>query len=270
MQSKSSSSPIKIIFLGGALATITYLIWNNYGAFIKNRFGLIEKPRKNIVVRDILKSSYKNTSKSSAKKNLVSKNEEEIFIDEDFNISPITNDQRQELIKKAREAIESRLDPFGQEVVLPPSSISQKNSKPLPPPEVELDRKQVELVGVISSQEKDLALINVYTASFTLPIEATEEDIENEMKKFFAKAVPNRIEVYVLDPVEDWFVKSISRSKARSQEPSIDLVKGNRKFTLKVGQKILLPPEVSFDEQAAVIRAKMEDEEKIKKELGLL
>ena len=61
---------------------------------------------------------------------------------------------------------------------------------------------------------------------------------------------PNRLELSLLDPVEDWYVKQISKSKSRTEDPTIDLVKGDKKFKLRVGQKLLLPEEKSTDEKS--------------------
>ena len=56
-------------------------------------------------------------------------------------------------------------------------------------------------------------------------------------------AVPNRLEVSLLDPVDKWYVKQIIKGKAKGEDPVIVLVKGDKKFKLKVGQKVLLPEE---------------------------
>lgn len=244
------ASPIRIIFYGGALATALYLLWTNYGDVIKEKATeYFPQKQEKVVVRNVFKNkhTYKNKKTKSKSKSKTKGKQAEEFSDEEFSFKPITEDERISLILKARENIESRLDPFGQEAALPPSTIEKiKETKETVIPEIKIERKQVELVGIISARDKDLALVNIYTAEFTVTPDDTEESVEDELKKSLGKAVPNRIEVYVLDPVEDWFVKSIKRSKSRSDDPSIELVKENKKFRLRVGQKVLLPTEKSF------------------------
>ena len=71
---------------------------------------------------------------------------------------------------------------------------------------------------------------------------------ETKLKAVLSMAVPNRTEISVLDPLEDWYVKQISKSKSRSDDPTIELVKGDKKFTLRVGQRVLFPEEKLFEQ----------------------
>ena len=72
-------------------------------------------------------------------------------------------------------------------------------------------------------------------------------------------AVPNRLEVSLLDPVDEWYVKQIVKGKAKGDDPMIELVKGDKKFKLKVGQKVLLPEEKPPEEP--IVEDKMDASE---------
>lgn len=261
---KGKTSPLVIIILGGATCTLGYLLWTNWkDYFLKNGYGGNDK----VVVRNIYKKPLKN--KLLKKKSKINKAEK---VEEDnFSIKPITEEERLTLIQRAKEAIESRLDPFGQEAVLPPSTVDnlESDKKKEAPLQINIQRKQVELVGVVSAKEKNLALVNIYSVDFVVTEDDTEEKIEEELRKELGKANPNRIEVFVLDPVDEWYVKSVNRSNSRTEEPSIDLVKDDKKFRLKVGQKVLLPSEKTFEDLVEEAKAKKEEEEDLKAGLGL-
>lgn len=241
-------TPIRIIIFGGFVATIGYLV---YGYFFPDfQLNYINQEQKdNVVVRDLFKQKH------VYKKDLViSKGQEKISLQSEMSLfKPITEQERLSLIQKAREALENRLDPFGQEGVLPRSVIEQKKKEQEEKaiPDIELVRKQVELVGVISSKESDLALVNLYSAEYTVSTEDEDSVRETKLKTAISMAVPNRLEVSVLDPVESWYVKQIQKSKSRNEDPYIELVKENKKFKLKVGQKVLLPEEQVLEETEA-------------------
>jgi hypothetical protein len=261
MSTKPKSSPLKVIILGGALATLGYLLWTNYGTYyyqdIKSK--TVTKPKSSkVVARNLFKKSHSYKTKVKSKeKDIIEKEEDS----NEFTFKPISNEQRLELIKEAKNSLEARLDPFGQEGALPPSIADklqgEEEKKPI---EVSIERKQIELVGVISSRDKDLALVNIYTVGFPVTENDGEDVIEEELKKNLAMAVPNRVEVFVLDPLEEWSVKSIARSRSRSDDPSIELAKGNKKFKLKVGQKVLLPAEKTFAELVDESKLRLEEE----------
>ena len=153
----------------------------------------------------------------------------------------------------ARESLENRIDPFGQEAVLPKELIQQKmeEQKNTGPLEIPLNRKQIELVGVISANNKNLALVNVYNADYTITEDDDKPAKDSKLKTALSMAVPNRLEVSLLDPVDEWYVKQIIKGKTRGDDPTIELVKGDKKFKLKVGQKVLLPEEKPPEEQKA-------------------
>lgn len=236
-------TPIRIIIFGGFVATLGYLIYGYFFGDLKLNY-LGENKSDKVVVRDLFKQNYVNRedlSKSVLKetKKNVEKETESIF-------KPITENERLSLIQMAREALENRLDPFGQESVLPQSVIDKKIKEKegeKPPPDIPFLRKQLELVGVISTKVNDLALVNIYTADYTVGPDDEDAIRETKLKSALTMAVPNRIEVSVLDPVEGWYVKQIQKSKSRNEDPYIELVKENKKFKLKVGQKVLLPEE---------------------------
>ena len=97
-------------------------------------------------------------------------------------------------------------------------------------------------------RDKNLALVNVYTAEYTVMADDEKTIRDQALKTALGMAVPNRMEVSLLDPVEDWFVKEISKSKGRGEDPWLELVREDKKFKLKVGQKVLLPEEKTFDQ----------------------
>ena len=239
MPEKFKFTPFRLALLGGLTATLGYLVWNN-NFNISNEKSL---DSDKVVVRDILKKTHTLKKTTDLKETKESK--EELG----FTFKPITEKERLALIQKAREAIESRLDPFGQEIVIKSSPIAKELAeKKLPPPEINLGRKQVELVGVINMRDKNLALVNVYTAEYTVMADDEKTVRDQALKTALGMAVPNRMEVSLLDPVEDWFVKEISKSKGRGEDPWLELVREDKKFKLKVGQKVLLPEEKTFDQ----------------------
>lgn len=251
-QYKSKLSPLKIIALGGLTATFGYLIWNYYHPAIDIDSFYKQKNTKEPAVRDLFKSKYTmkeklNIEQNESKEKLAQKTSEESLF------KPITEEERQAIIQKAREALESRIDPFLQDAVLPQSTIEErikeKEEAEKPPPDIQLLRKQVELVGVISTKDKNLALVNVYTADYTVSPDDDKTARDTKLKAALGMAVPNRIELSVLDPVEDWYIKAINKSKSSSEDPTIELVKGDKKFKLKVGQRVLLPEEKNIPEQ---------------------
>lgn len=238
-------SPIRIIILGGFAATLGYLLWG----YISPVYNVLLLPQvKNKQERVVVKDLFKEKS-GGLKARIDEKNIEKITSEEEF-FKPITEKDRIALIQKAKESIETRLDPFGQESVLPVSVIEDKlkEDEDKPPPEIPLIRKQVELVGVISTVTKDLALVNVYNAEYSVNVLDDKVTKETKLKSALSMAVPNRIEVSLLDSIEDWYVKQITKSKARSEDPTIELVKGDKKFKLRVGQKLLLPEEKRIEE----------------------
>lgn len=243
---KTKITPMRIIIFGGLTATLGYLIWNQMFSNLIN-YNSADLGKEEIVVRDLFKQSHK------LKNDLKVKKEISYETTKDLNeklLSPITEGERLKLIEQARESLEERLDPFGQELP-PPSEVPAdsgkgKGSKALP--EVNVQRKQVELVGVISLQNKNLALVNIYTADYGVSPNDDKKVREEKLKTALGMAVPNRLEVSVLDPVEDWNIRVINKSKSRSDDPTIELVRGDKKFKLKVGQKVLLPEDKPLPE----------------------
>ncbi|MBI2995766.1 MAG: hypothetical protein HYY52_03565 [Candidatus Melainabacteria bacterium] len=228
-------TPVRIIIVGGLATTLGYLLWTYFPGF---KTGVISPRGSNkVVVRDIFKKTHSTLEETSVTK-------EKPRLEEKI-IEPVTEKEREELIQMAREALENRLDPFGQEAVLPQSVIEEKakQEEMKTPPDIPMFRKQVELVGIISTENKNLGLVNVYVAEYTVSPSDDKVKKEEKLKIALNMAVPNRIEVSLLDPVEDWYVKQISKGKTRTEDPTIELVKGDKKFKLKVGQKVLLPEE---------------------------
>ena len=239
---------VRIIILGGLAATLGYLLWSYIPLDLKI-IPTHDEEKDKLLVRDIFKKTH------AYKKNIGLKKEEEkvdknIAQEENKIFKPITEQERLTLIQKARESLESRSDPFGQDSVLPQSVIEErmKEEEDKPPPDVPMERKQVELVGVISTNNKNIALVNVFTADYTVNSLDDKPTKETKLKTALSMAVPNRVEVSLLDPVEDWYIKQITKGKARNEEPTIELVKGDKKFKLKVGQKVLLPEEKAPEE----------------------
>lgn len=258
-------NPFKIVVWGGFTITLGYVIWNYYLTDIKVDFLKEGNKKENVVVRDLFKEAQKvkKPSLQIKDKSQMVKEDKQVLPPIDVLFKPIGENERLALIQKARESLESRLDPFGQEGVLPQKEVGEKEKEEVkPPPDLQLIRKQVELVGVISTSNKDLALVNVYTADYSVMLEDDKLTRDNKLKTAFAMAVPNRIEVSILDPVEDWYIKQISKSKSRTEEPTIELVKGDKKFKLKVGQRVLLPEEKTFEE----LKKEIESVLNIKKE----
>lgn len=262
----NSSGPIKVIILGGLTITLAYLVWSYLLPNLQTMStSTNESSYQKVVVRDLFNKKNKLTKGTALNPKLVDektieagkttevgKTIEEPLPEQDPNsISPITENDRLTLIQRAREAIQGRLDPFGQEEVLPYETIAKKKEEDAPPkplPDIELQRKQVELVGVISTKDKNLALVNVYTVDYAVRPEDEKEAREVKLKAALSMAVPNRVEVSLLDPVEDWYVKQIVKSKSKNEDPTINLVKGDKKFKLRVGQKVLLPEEKVLNE----------------------
>ena len=235
-------TPIRIIILGGALATLGYSAWNYLLPIINNSYN--SQTKHKVIIRDLFETK-KNHGQSKV---LIPQKETGLQMSElleEKTFSPITEEERLSLIQMAREALEARLDPFGQEAVLPREVIQQKIAEQMDagPLEIPIIRKQVELVGVISSNNKNLALVNVYDADYSIIEDDDKATRDSKLKTALSMAVPNRLEVSLLDAVEDWYVKQIIKAKTRSDDPIIELVKGDKKFKLKVGQKVLLPVE---------------------------
>ncbi len=269
-------SPVGIILLGGLTATLSYLAWIYVFPEVVSRLDSRRASEK-IVIRN-LPNKITGYSKNSAllkkrqtlenKKNVQGveqkRNEEENKI----ALNLITDKDRETSIQSAREALEERLDPFGEEQVLPPIIEISKDAKEedKPPPEITLERKQVELVGILSTIDKNLALVNVYTVAYSVVPNDDKAARETKLKTSLGMAVPDRVEVSLLDPVEDWYVKQIIKSKSRSEDPMIELVRGDKKFKLKVGQKLLLPEDKPFDEILAEYLEKYGSKDKSKNE----
>lgn len=236
-------TPIRIVIVGGITITAAYLIWANFSSYfmIPDYFGA-QNPE--IVVRNLQKS------KLTQRQTIRGFSEEKEADKDSSKISPISEEQRLVLIQKARESIEGRADPFGQDLSLmaPVLETSKTDKSSDKPDEIQVERKQFELVGVVSVQSKNLALVNVYTADYSIIINDDKTVRENKLKQALSMAVPNRVEVSVLDPVEDWHVKAIIKGKTRIDDPYVELVKGDKKFTLKVGQKLLLPEDKPLPE----------------------
>lgn len=255
----NSSGPIKVIILGGLTITLAYLVWSYLLPNLQTMSTGTDSTYQKVVVRDLFNKKNRlakgTTLKPKAldeKTEEADKTTEETVVQQDPNqINPITENDRLTLIQRAREAIQGRLDPFGQEEVLPYEAIEKKKEEDAPPkplPDIQLQRKQVELVGVISTKDKNLALVNIYTADYAVRPEDEKDVRETKLKAALGMAVPNRVEVSLLDPVEDWYVKQIVKSKSKNEDPTINLVKGDKKFKLRVGQKVLLPEEKVISE----------------------
>ena len=251
-------TPIRIIILGGALATLGYSVWN-YLLPIINSNSINQIKNKKVIVKNLFKIKNIQTSNKA----VIGEKEEKLQIAENLEektFSPITEQERQALILMAREALESRLDPFGQEEVLPKEVLQQKSEEQnTGPREISLDRQQVELVGVISANNKNLALVNIYNADYKVIEDDDKAARDSKLKTALSMAVPNRLEVSLLDPVDEWYVKQIVKGKAKGDDPMIELVKGDKKFKLKVGQKVLLPEEKPPEEP--IVEDKMDASE---------
>ncbi len=273
-------SPVGIILLGGLTATLSYLAWIYVFPEVVSRLDSRHASEK-IVIRNLPNKipAYNKNSALLRKKQILEnkkniqaleqkRNEEENKI----ALNLITDKDRETSIQTAREALEERLDPFGEEQVLPPVIETSKDVKEedKPPPEINLERKQVELVGILSTIDKNLALVNVYTVDYSVVPSDDKAARETKLKTSLGMAVPDRVEVSLLDPIEDWYVKQIIKSKSRSDDPMIELVRGDKKFKLKVGQKLLLPEDKPFDEVLAEhlekygSKNKSKNEEKVK------
>ena len=246
-------TPIRIIIYGGFIVTLGYLLWTYYVPDLRMKY-LADLKDDRSVVKDLFKKKhvYKKFLDLGEKDKKEKINISKPFIKSEEGIfKPISEQERLALIQRAREALESRLDPFGQEDVLPrkvrEEKMKEKEEKGLK--EIEFERKQIELVGVISSKTSDLALVNLYTANYAVSEDDVKETRESKLKSALSMAVPNRIEISVLDPIEGWVVKQIQKSKSRNEDPMIELVKGDKKFKLKVGQKVLLPEEKEVEEE---------------------
>ena len=236
-------TPIRIIILGGAIATLGYSAWN-YILPIINNPDFSGKTSK-VVVKNLFKSKHLTKKEEVLVKT-------EALLNED-SFKPISEEERFSLIQKAKDSIGGRDNPFGQEEVLPREVIEQRAQEQeaeKTPPEIPINRKQLELVGVISANNKDLALVNVYNADFTVLPDDNKEAREGKLKTSLSMAVPNRLEVSILDPIEEWYIKQIVKGKIRGDDPFVELVKGDKKFKLKIGQKLLLPEEKSQEETA--------------------
>ena len=238
-------TPIRIIILGGVIVTLGYCIW---GYLLPDIIGYKQGNLSGIKVKNLFhdkeiadrKNSFE--SSDSSKKSELETAKKLQLLDEN-SLTPVTENERQFLITKAKESIENRLDPFAQGVVIMEQIEQQKAEAKAEegPKEIPLMRKQVELVGIISSNNKDLALVNIYDANYTVLPDDDDDVKKSKLKTAISMAVPNRFEVSLLDPVEDWYVKQVVKGKTRDDEPYIELVRGNKKFKLKVGQKLLLP-----------------------------
>ena len=254
-------SPITIAILGGAAATLGYLYWTS-----NNNFQTTP-----VKVKKSARSVFKE--KHLKKENLdLEVNNNKIGIDspETIAFQPISEKHKQALIEKAKEAIESRVDPFGIESLSPSDPVFKKiETEEKEEVEISLQKKQIELVGIIGTEGKALGLLNIYTANYSVKPDSDEVARETALKEALGKAVPNRIEVTALDPVEDWYVKQINKSKARGEDPTVVLVMGNKQFTLKVGQKVLLPEDKTFAEIKAELEAGENAETDAKDALGL-
>ena len=235
-------TPIRIIILGGAVATIGYSIWNYLLPIINSSYSSRESGT--VVVKNLFKAKNMHTYSGALTDKKSDKLKPRELLEEK-SFSPITEEERQTLIQMAIESLENRLDPFGQEAVLPKEVIQQKMEEQADtgPKEIPVNRKQLELVGVISANNKNLALVNIYNADYTVTEDDDKPVRDSKLKTALSMAVPNRLEVSLLDPVDKWYVKQIIKGKAKGEDPVIVLVKGDKKFKLKVGQKVLLPEE---------------------------
>ncbi|GEM_PF-3104817 len=243
----SKLSPVRIIIVGGVAATIGYLFWS-YGLPNLEKLVQNKQDESNVVVRDLFNQTLIKKKKLALYKTDMNG---EILPEENENaVKPISELARLALIEKAREALESRLDPFGQEYA--PSSTLEDvpGATPTgkPSPDILLMRKQLELVGIISAENKNIALVNIYVADYSVKPDDDKATRETKLKAALGMAVPNRMEVSILDPLEDWYVKQIMKSRSRSEDPTIELVKGDKKFKLRVGQKVLLPEDKTFEQ----------------------
>lgn len=240
-------TPIRIIILGGAVATIGYSIWNYLLPIINSSYS--NQGSSTVVVKNLFKAKNMHTYSGTLTDKKSDKLKPQELLEEK-NFSPITEEERQTLIQMARESLENRLDPFGQEAVLPKEVIQQKMEEQADtgPEEIPVNRKQLELVGVISANNKNLALVNIYNADYTITEDDDKPVRDSKLKTALSMAVPNRLEVSLLDPVDKWYVKQIIKGKAKGEDPVIVLVKGDKKFKLKVGQKVLLPEEKKPEE----------------------
>lgn len=251
-------TPIRIIILGGAVATLGYSAWNYLLPIINSNYS--NKLNDKVIVKNLFKTkNIDNNNKVLINEKGKSVHMSELLEEKTF--SPITEEERLDLIQMARESLEGRVDPFGQEEVLPREVIQQKieEQKNAGPPEISINRTQVELIGVISSNNKNLALVNVYNADYIITEEDDKPTRDSKLKTALSMAVPNRLEVSLLDPVDTWYVKQIIKGKSKGEDPVIELVKSDKKFKLKVGQKVLLPEEKLLEEPKA------EDEEETSK-----
>lgn len=239
MFDKLKNTPLRIVIWGGLTITLGYLLISRYLGDSFNYFGQVQD--KDILIRDFTNRKL-ITKRDISEKGVGKEISQE---DSGFELSPISEEQRLSLIQKAREALQGTIDPFGGESFIPPPVAEKigKLGESSAPEEIEVQRKQLELVGVISAQNKNLALVNVYTADYSVLLTDDFEIRKDKLKQALSKAVPNRYEVSILDPVEDWYVKLISKGKSRAEDPVIELVKGDKKFKIKVGQKVLLPEE---------------------------
>ena len=204
-------TPIKIIILGGFVVTLGYLVYGYF--FSSSRFDFNSDQNNKLVVRDLFKNKHEYKENINLNKQDTDMGES-LKQEQTKAIKPITEQERLSLIQRAKEAIENRLDPFGQEAVLPQSVIEQAKQEEKAKPEIQLTRKQVELVGVISAKNNDLALLNIYIADYSVGPDDEKEMRENKLKSALTMAVPNRFELSVLDPVEGWYVKQIQRAKS--------------------------------------------------------
>lgn len=237
-------SPLRVVIWGGLACTICYLLISRY---MPGSFNYLVQDEAGDTVANVF-DRQKHMLKRDLRKQLL---EEGSIQEEDHGqFAPISEKQRETLIENARQALQGGADPFGLESFLPPvqPEVSKKEDKSTEPQEISVERQQLELVGIIGAQNKNLALVNVYNALYTVLPTDDNEMRTNKLKLALSKAVPNRYEVSVLDPIEDWYVKSISKGKARTDDPVIELVKGDKKFNVKVGQKVLLPEEKPLPE----------------------
>jgi len=119
-------SPVRVVILSSLTITLGYLVWSYY--FPNLQFiPQFEKKKEKVIVRDLFKEehSYKKSLNVPKEKPPAQTKIEKGVQQEEF-FKPISEQERISLIQKARESVESRLDPFGQEGVLPRSVIEQK------------------------------------------------------------------------------------------------------------------------------------------------
>ena len=238
-------TPLRIIVFGGLIITLGYAICVYFPEFMD--FSKIFNLGKKSSVVEVKNLFHKNGIDNNSKQSLNDKQSEletqkKLQLLDESSLTPVTENERQFLITKARESIEGRLDPFSQGVQVKKQIEQQKiDLAEEEPKDIPMLRKQIELVGIISSNHKDLALINIYDANYSFMPDDKEDVKKEKLKTALSMAVPNRFEVSLLDPVEDWYVKQVVKGKARDDEPYIELVRGSKKFKIKVGQKLLLP-----------------------------